>query len=472
MQAHLTDTPKPNTSLRRISRIAKWVVVIAGVVWFARFAYFRITLRPTPRPEYWAGQIAALDPPGPEALTATEAEKILSDESWNLPASSSKNAQQTHDVDDLIYGNWDTRRADIVYFNTTFQSDKFKSCRNAVRRVAENGAAFHYMPSPASGMEGIVWGCRRWAATLIAHSRWIRETAGDMNTVAEDWRIALQLGRQMSRPQVIWTESMRVAIEERVAREVLHTAHESTAAIPVRQLADFMEQLRPTPYRPGDYLKGNRFFEMSFLEYRYVREKGDWIDVSETVGFWPDPYGSSPVRPTRGWNLASFVFHDFDEARRRIEWEDAFIRTIPNCADGNVDFQSYAGPGILDGRAPWEMRTNSYAVTFGYQVQTRLEAALTALALSEFRRRFGHYPESLDALVPSFLHDVPIDYVDGKPLRYKSITPETYVLYSIGANNRDDGGTVGSKFQNSPDYFYSTNPDAVFSEVVRKDRYR
>ena len=39
-------------------------VVLALGGWFGRFAYLRIALRPTPRPEYWEAQLAALDPPG------------------------------------------------------------------------------------------------------------------------------------------------------------------------------------------------------------------------------------------------------------------------------------------------------------------------------------------------------------------------------------------------------------------------
>jgi hypothetical protein len=52
----------------------------------------------------------------------------------------------------------------------------------------------------------------------------------------------------------------------------------------------------------------------------------------------------------------------------------------------------------------------------------------------------GKLPESLDTLVPEFLHTVPVDYMDGKPVRYRLKVDGNYLLYSVGADGKDDGG--------------------------------
>lgn len=52
----------------------------------------------------------------------------------------------------------------------------------------------------------------------------------------------------------------------------------------------------------------------------------------------------------------------------------------------------------------------------------------------------GALPESLDALVPAFLASVPEDPMDGKPLKFKA-RPRGFVVYSIGEDGTDDGGT-------------------------------
>jgi hypothetical protein len=46
-------------------------------------------------------------------------------------------------------------------------------------------------------------------------------------------------------------------------------------------------------------------------------------------------------------------------------------------------------------------------------------------------------PQSLDALVPGYLPDVPADPFDGKPLRYN-----TKALWCTGPDLTDDGGSL------------------------------
>jgi hypothetical protein len=46
----------------------------------------------------------------------------------------------------------------------------------------------------------------------------------------------------------------------------------------------------------------------------------------------------------------------------------------------------------------------------------------------------------LAELAPSYLETVPVDPFDGQPLRYRT-QGAGYVLYSIGPDLKDDGGT-------------------------------
>ncbi|HEV2327599.1 MAG TPA: hypothetical protein VGY56_02295 [Verrucomicrobiae bacterium] len=64
----------------------------------------------------------------------------------------------------------------------------------------------------------------------------------------------------------------------------------------------------------------------------------------------------------------------------------------------------------------------------------------TAIALKRYQLKHGIYPPNLDALVPGYLPVVPLDPVDGKPLRYRPNSDGTYLLYSAGPNCKDDGG--------------------------------
>jgi hypothetical protein len=75
--------------------------------------------------------------------------------------------------------------------------------------------------------------------------------------------------------------------------------------------------------------------------------------------------------------------------------------------------------------------------------QFQLDAARIACALERYRRAHGEFPDALDALTPTFLPRVPHDVVIGQPLRYRLIDDGQYILYSVGWNQTDNGGTVG-----------------------------
>ena len=72
--------------------------------------------------------------------------------------------------------------------------------------------------------------------------------------------------------------------------------------------------------------------------------------------------------------------------------------------------------------------------------QTTAEITRTAIAIKRYELREGKLPDALEALVPEFLSRVPVDYMDGKPLRYCMESDGEFVLYSIGVDGRDGHG--------------------------------
>jgi len=74
--------------------------------------------------------------------------------------------------------------------------------------------------------------------------------------------------------------------------------------------------------------------------------------------------------------------------------------------------------------------------------QALTDQVVVACALERARLADGSYPPSLAALTPRFLPKPRRDVMSREPLMYR---PEGkgYVLYSIGWNRRDDGGTPG-----------------------------
>ncbi|MBX3743763.1 MAG: hypothetical protein KF833_00495 [Verrucomicrobiae bacterium] len=79
--------------------------------------------------------------------------------------------------------------------------------------------------------------------------------------------------------------------------------------------------------------------------------------------------------------------------------------------------------------------------TRAYHAEAVSRLALAGLALERHRLAEGRYPDRLDALVPRFLESVPIDPMDGQPLRYRLTDTGDFQLYSVGEDHRDDHGT-------------------------------
>ena len=74
---------------------------------------------------------------------------------------------------------------------------------------------------------------------------------------------------------------------------------------------------------------------------------------------------------------------------------------------------------------------------------TIADQARLACALERYRLAQGQYPESLDALAARFIENLPHDLVGGQPLKYRRTEDGGYLLYSVGWNEKDDGGVIG-----------------------------
>jgi hypothetical protein len=74
--------------------------------------------------------------------------------------------------------------------------------------------------------------------------------------------------------------------------------------------------------------------------------------------------------------------------------------------------------------------------------QESVDLARVACALERYRLAHGDYPESLDKLAPQFISRLPHDIIGGQPLHYHRTPDGQFVLYSVGWNEKDDGGTV------------------------------
>jgi hypothetical protein len=72
--------------------------------------------------------------------------------------------------------------------------------------------------------------------------------------------------------------------------------------------------------------------------------------------------------------------------------------------------------------------------------QTLVNEAQIVCALERYHLAHGEYPETLDTLAPQFIEKIPHDIIGGQPLHYRRTDDGKFLLYSIGWNEKDEGG--------------------------------
>jgi len=83
------------------------------------------------------------------------------------------------------------------------------------------------------------------------------------------------------------------------------------------------------------------------------------------------------------------------------------------------------------------------AASRALETQDRLVAqcdlAEMAMYLKQYKGKTGSYPKKLDAIVPEYSQELPVDPFAGAPYIYRK-DGDGFVLYSFGVNVVDDGG--------------------------------
>jgi hypothetical protein len=84
--------------------------------------------------------------------------------------------------------------------------------------------------------------------------------------------------------------------------------------------------------------------------------------------------------------------------------------------------------------------------------QTGVNQALIACALERYRLDKSQFPDTLDDLSSQGMPNAPLDVITGQPMKYHRTPDGRFVLYSVGWNEKDDGGkTVVDPRRKAPD---------------------
>lgn len=177
--------------------------------------------------------------------------------------------------------------------------------------------------------------------------------------------------------------------------------------------------------------------------------------VKPAANFWQklkDPLYLAFQAGPRGW-----VYQNMTTiARLNQKQLDSFDLTNRVVSASRSDDATRQMLDKLRGFSPYTCFANLALPNFSRAVQTLArnqclaDEARCACAAERYRLAHGEYPKTLAALVPEFLESIPTDIISGHPLKYHNAGAQ-FVLYSVGWNEKDDGGVTGPKKDGEPD---------------------
>ena len=275
----------------------------------------------------------------------------------------------------------------------------------------------------------------RDCARLLHADALFRAGSGDYATAIEDIMAGLKLGAAVAGEPILISQLVRIAMVT-IASDGLQLAFEP-GDLPPDAARDLMRLLAQSDHRDAfaASFAGEQTFGLQAFE-DFLRDGGGWAmgDASPLAGLGARLYASPVARPWFNMDEAAYAevmdqFHDavklpFYEAKPLLDQIEQDVEDLPLTR-------------VLS-------RTLLPALARSCLSQARLEATLDltqmGIALEQYHGVHGEYPADLRAIAPQLGGVVPVDPFTGQAYHYLP-SGGTFLLYSIGMDLEDDGGT-------------------------------
>ena len=275
-------------------------------------------------------------------------------------------------------------------------------------------------------------------ATLTLKQRALAHLAlGNVNLAHQDVMLGFYLR------DVIESEPLLISLVLRIAEHsiMIHPVWEGIAdgKWNENQLKEFQELFEGDNWL-ADFkqtMRGERAFSIIAMDII--------VGSSENYAFFFSSYdGGSP--------LAHFLFPRgwiFQNKLSICRWEEPFLSNTLDEKNMTLDMEQINNSGVENGNrknSPYNIFARMIAPALSAsalrsaRAQTVSDRAAIACAIERYRLAIGSLPKTLDQLVPGYMETLPHDVINGKPLNYKQEGNSRYLLYSVGANQTDDGG--------------------------------
>jgi hypothetical protein len=286
---------------------------------------------------------------------------------------------------------------------------------------------------------------------VVLRLRAVAELADGQNEKAlADVKLMLYLNQSLRTSPFLISHLVRMSIEAVDLRTIWEglAEHEWSDA----QLAALETELGKLDFL-ADYefvMRGERAFAIaSFENQRRTREM-----ISSKV----DAKGEYAGPVTNKLTLmpsAFFYQNELAVARMQQQWILPLVDTNSRTVSPEKSQQANdADRAEMKHYSPYKVQTLMLFPAIGRAVekfaaiQSSIDLARVACALERYRLAHGEYPETLNVLAPQFIEKLPHDIIGGKPLHYRLESNGQFILYSVGWDDKDDGGVPVSFYDN------------------------
>ena len=297
-----------------------------------------------------------------------------------------------------------------------------KDLLSELRRLTERGAPVY----PLDFSQGFAMllphlAQSRQCSRALRASAVLKGTKGDYAGAVEDIIAGMKLGDALAREPILISQLVRIAVYG-IMGSALENSFEGSDLSPelTRRL---MTQLAQADHR--DDFAGTFAGEMYFgLKAFSAIRAGDRTGLGAEFDFGPPEEADEKAYVEILTRIGSAARLPYYEAAREIGQIQSDIENMPQTL-------RYSR-GLL----PALGRT--------CEAQARHEAIIDLMQMGilveQYKARNGSYPDSLDDIASGLGGSVPVDPFSGKSYLYKPLGT-AFVLYSIGHNRIDDGGT-------------------------------
>lgn len=275
--------------------------------------------------------------------------------------------------------------------------------------------------------------------------------AGESQAALDDELLLLRLAESLKDEPIVISQLVRLAILQTAIQplwEGLNARRWSGEQI--RRLQERMDEIDVIADLPR-CLSVERAASLATIDLARQRGVGTYLDVVSDPGTTfdvPTFYNILGHIVPRGWFYLEQVtcgriFDSQVQISRRRPFDP--VAAEESAASTTKDlFENHGLASVLHHTVAARLlvpAVSKLSAKFAIGDITARQAA-TACALERYRETHGEYPRQLQSLLSGHLKALPLDLFTGKPMSFRT-DGKSFLLYSIGQNRRDDGGTPG-----------------------------